>query len=513
MAPSLPSPAASPDTTKRYYLLNCPFEEKDAAKRAGAKWDAKEGRWFVSSSQRLEYFNRWHPNGRKYLECAHDEKDDAKQAGARWDASFRQWYIDLNQWDESKFARWLPSSSASKTKARQLSTSPSTSTTSPKKTNRKGRLATIPRINEDMTVAQLQTECRSRDPSVKGFSSKNKLWLLDHLLIGTPWISAASSTSTKKTEAKDSNSHSPKKRTIQKELETKTLAFDNEPEPAKKKKAHNKPKAKVSNSTTTAVNCQKKQPAPKTNTGSVPASNVVLCSRITNNMTMVQLRDEAKARRLDPKATPELKADLLHILVKGSIHVHESTEYRAYLDLLERVQMERTTLFEASLQNKQAAEARRGARMEYQRQKDNQRREEVARQEPLHVHSFPRVHPHALARHEELMMDGVPRDGTCERCDGRGSSPYNSISAEPPPLYSCDGCNWDICQTCFDDEHKSEEEKEQVNLDSLNKWSVATPDSTRWTVGVVPEKALIHLPNSSTDSHNNNNGTEPQGYK
>ena len=43
-----------------------------------------------------------------------------------------------------------------------------------------------------MTVAQLQNECRARDPSIMGISNKNKDWLLGHLKVGSPWISAAS---------------------------------------------------------------------------------------------------------------------------------------------------------------------------------------------------------------------------------------------------------------------------------------------------------------------------------
>ena len=43
-----------------------------------------------------------------------------------------------------------------------------------------------PTIYADMTVAQLQTECRARDPDIKGLFGKNKGWLLEHLKIGTP---------------------------------------------------------------------------------------------------------------------------------------------------------------------------------------------------------------------------------------------------------------------------------------------------------------------------------------
>mmetsp|Transcript_23877 Transcript_23877/g.52807 ORF Transcript_23877/g.52807 Transcript_23877/m.52807 type:complete len:200 (+) Transcript_23877:280-879(+) len=193
----------------KVYLYNCPFEEKDDAKAAGARWDPSEGRWYVFSDRSLEPFNRWHPNHRKYLVCGYDEKDDAKKAGAKWDRSASQWYFDARTGKESRFSRWLPSSKKStKTKASKAKTTAASkrkpaadndnggdASSSPRKKTKtkaltKKERAVIPRVNADMTVAQLQTECRARDPSVKGLSGKKKGWLLDHLGVGTPWISS-----------------------------------------------------------------------------------------------------------------------------------------------------------------------------------------------------------------------------------------------------------------------------------------------------------------------------------
>eukprot|EP00536_Pseudo-nitzschia_multiseries_P000780 jgi/Psemu1/300312/fgenesh1_kg.9_\ len=44
-------------------------------------------------------------------------------------------------------------------------------------------------------------------------------------------------------------------------------------------------------------------------------------------------------------------------------------------------------------------------------------------------------------------------------------------------------------------------EIEQEVVDGLKRYTVAPPDSSRWTVGVVPTAAFIHLPNASTDRH------------
>ena len=165
----------------------------------GAKWDAQAGSWYVPGGEALEPFNKWQPNNRKYIVCSYSDKDDAKKAGARWDASCKQWYFDANNSKaESKLSKWLPSSknkdapkSKPKTKKKPAENTKQTSAKSNKpKALTKSQIATIPRINDDMTIAQLQTECRSRNPSIRGISTKNKSWFLEHLKIGTPWISA-----------------------------------------------------------------------------------------------------------------------------------------------------------------------------------------------------------------------------------------------------------------------------------------------------------------------------------
>ena len=43
-------------------FLNCPFAEKNEAKKLGAKWDGEKKRWFVPAGTPLEPFRRWLPN-------------------------------------------------------------------------------------------------------------------------------------------------------------------------------------------------------------------------------------------------------------------------------------------------------------------------------------------------------------------------------------------------------------------------------------------------------------------
>ena len=71
----------------------------------------------------------------------------------------------------------------------------------PSSSARKGNAeeATALRINDDMTVWQLQNECRCR--GVQGFSNKNKAWLLDQLVVGSVWQSVSSASSSNASSA------------------------------------------------------------------------------------------------------------------------------------------------------------------------------------------------------------------------------------------------------------------------------------------------------------------------
>ncbi len=86
-------------------------------------------------------------------------------------------------------------------------------------------------------MKQLQQECRVRDPALKGILGKNKQWLLDHLGIGSVWISLpetiAEETSVQKVVAP--NQCNEKKRSAESATIKET--------PSKKKLKANKTKA------------------------------------------------------------------------------------------------------------------------------------------------------------------------------------------------------------------------------------------------------------------------------
>lgn len=115
--------------------LTVPYSEKEAAKKAGAKWDKDKGSWYFPGKDNVpSELNQWKPGTteakgkqeqkaaeRVYLDVPYDEKDKAKRAGARWDSGKRQWYYPdkenmpsaLDQW---KFKYYTPSEEQKKTK-------------------------------------------------------------------------------------------------------------------------------------------------------------------------------------------------------------------------------------------------------------------------------------------------------------------------------------------------------------------------------------------------------------
>lgn len=45
------------------FLLNVPYEEKDAAKQLGAHWDAKRKKWYIPKGVLAAPFAQWMPGG------------------------------------------------------------------------------------------------------------------------------------------------------------------------------------------------------------------------------------------------------------------------------------------------------------------------------------------------------------------------------------------------------------------------------------------------------------------
>lgn len=116
--------------TQRIYL-RVPFAEKDEAKRYGARWDGERRLWFYAGAELPDSLKRWMPkpaapaaapapapaaasSDRIYLRVPFDDRESAKRQGARWDPTFRAWFYPGSELPE-ELKRWLPSAAPAQT--------------------------------------------------------------------------------------------------------------------------------------------------------------------------------------------------------------------------------------------------------------------------------------------------------------------------------------------------------------------------------------------------------------
>lgn len=104
-------------------LINVPYKERNEAKELGAKWDRKQQSWYIPSGVKKEGFDKWLTSDSttnpieknkevKYLAVPYEEKDAAKAAGALWDKAAKSWYMGPEA-DVERLKRWLPENTIS----------------------------------------------------------------------------------------------------------------------------------------------------------------------------------------------------------------------------------------------------------------------------------------------------------------------------------------------------------------------------------------------------------------
>ncbi|CCE25800.1 strawberry notch-like NTP hydrolase domain-containing protein [Methylotuvimicrobium alcaliphilum] len=108
--------------------INVPYQEKDDAKKLGARWDRQERSWFIPPGVDPEPFANWttHKSNdsvdrpidyepvspvkndkREYLAVPYGERNAAKAAGALWDKVAKSWYVGPNA-QRDELERWKP---------------------------------------------------------------------------------------------------------------------------------------------------------------------------------------------------------------------------------------------------------------------------------------------------------------------------------------------------------------------------------------------------------------------
>ena len=107
---------------ERIYL-NCPFDDKDECKSLGGRWDSDVRKWYITDEMASEPFAQWmegadvSPDASKpqaepdegektYLNCPFDDKEACKALGGRWDGDAKKWYVPAGK-DTAPFSKWL----------------------------------------------------------------------------------------------------------------------------------------------------------------------------------------------------------------------------------------------------------------------------------------------------------------------------------------------------------------------------------------------------------------------
>jgi hypothetical protein len=236
--------------------LNVPYDEKDDAKyRFYCAWDSQRKKWFLHANnmhQNIDWegLKRWVPPCKSYTPSTlrsgqnveiHGLKEDVclngtrcrlesyNQKSGRWDVVLlhngykisvhRKNLTPILGSSESKKLHATPMAMKEKPKkppppTAQRPVSSSSLASFPHSSARAGNAkeAALLRISDLMTVQQLQEECRHRG-TIKGFSNKNKSWLLDQLVVGSVWQSAPQTTgSNLKTDTTSNRSSQQKKK-------------------------------------------------------------------------------------------------------------------------------------------------------------------------------------------------------------------------------------------------------------------------------------------------------------
>jgi len=201
---------------------------------------------------------------------------------------------------------------------------------------------------------------------------------------------------------------------------------------------------------------------------------------IIKSMKVGDLKDEAAARGID--VTGMNKDRLLERLGVGSILIHKTDEWKEVWGevvlLREKfkkerqvdVQMEQERQHQLALKRhqKQMKEAEERQKREQEEEK-KERAAELASQVEKHKHHYPKVHGCKLAKTDELMFHGKPRTYerfTCSECNNSlikrhvlSFSFSGAAETQKCHGYTCEGCDYDICQDCFKEKTMTPEEK------------------------------------------------------
>lgn len=173
---------------------------------------------------------------------------------------------------------------------------------------------------------------------------------------------------------------------------------------------------------------------------------------VLKSMKASDLREEALARGID--AWKMTRNDMLNLLGVGTTLMNKTDVWGEVLRVRAVFESERRQATELENERLHQMELKQ-EKEEHERQemlaaaKKAERASELVSQTERHNHHFPAVHSCHLARTEDLLLHGEPRcyNAFCSECRSQNV------------LYTCESCDFDVCQECFKEKTMTPEEK------------------------------------------------------
>lgn len=175
---------------KEMIKLSVPYDEKDEAKKLGAKWSAKQETWYVLDGADLQPFYNWLPKEKKvelimasrdYLNVPREEKDEAKALGAKWDRFQKSWYVEKGT-DLEPFAKWTGQTPKEEQAVSQTAEQPKQehSAEQTQEHTEKQEVTAAPKLAEDKTFLAVPFDEKNAAKKLGAkWDAENKSWYVE----------------------------------------------------------------------------------------------------------------------------------------------------------------------------------------------------------------------------------------------------------------------------------------------------------------------------------------------
>ncbi len=175
---------------KEMIKLSVPYDEKDEAKKLGAKWSAKQETWYVLDGTDLQPFYNWLPKEKKvelimasrdYLNVPREEKDEAKALGAKWDRFQKSWYVEKGT-DLEPFAKWTGQTPKEEQAVSQTAEQPKQEQTAEQtqEHTEKQEVTAAPKLAEDKTFLAVPFDEKNAAKKLGAkWDKDNKSWYVE----------------------------------------------------------------------------------------------------------------------------------------------------------------------------------------------------------------------------------------------------------------------------------------------------------------------------------------------